>query len=59
MLQSPEANAQRQSTNRKTNCLSPLITKSDQHPVSPNKISVQSIEKVTRTIKMINKEKLL
>jgi len=44
---------------KKKNCLSPIITKSDQHPVSPNKINVQSIEKVTKTIKLINKGRFL
>ena len=59
VLQSLKANVQRQYKTRKKNCLNPSITKSDQHPVSPNKISVQSVDKVTRTIEMINMGKLL
>ena len=58
VLQSLMANVQRQYKTRKKIVLT-LQLPSDQHPVSPNKISVQSIDKVTRTIKMINMGKLL
>lgn len=55
----PQGKCTKTVQNTKKNCLNPSITKSDQHPVSPNKISVQSVDKVTRTIKMINMGKLL